>query len=109
MSGKFDVVVDARGVAWLKVANDAKCAMLVRASFGVHDEALATGFYITLGHHVWREHHEVSFKRNFGERTSAGNDVGTKCEVGNKLTIHHVPLNEVDTGFIEGNNCFAQL
>ena len=83
--------------------------MQVCACFGVHDEALTTGFYVTLGHDIGCEHHEVCFKRNFGERTSAGDDVGTKCEVGNKLTIHHVPLNEVDAGFIEGNNCFAQL
>ena len=38
MSGKFDVVVDARGVAWLKVANDAKLNTLNAALL---DEAIA--------------------------------------------------------------------
>ena len=38
MSGKFDVVVDARGVAWLKVANDAKLNTLNPALL---DEAIA--------------------------------------------------------------------
>ena len=75
----------------------------------MYDKSLATGFYVALGHHVGREHHEVSLERNFGERASAGNDVGTKGEVGNKLTIHHVPLNEVNASIIEGDNCFAQL
>jgi enoyl-CoA hydratase len=38
MSGKFDVVVDARGVAWLKVAHDAKLNTLNAALL---DEAIA--------------------------------------------------------------------
>ena len=83
--------------------------MQMCAGFDMHDQSLATSLDITLGHHIGCEHHEVCFKRNLGERTRAGNDIGTKREVGNKLSIHHIPLNEIDAGFIEGNHCFTQL
>ena len=37
-----------------------------------------------------------------------GDDVGAEREVGDELTVHHVPLDEVDTGLLEGDDLVAE-
>ena len=77
------------------------------ASFGVNNEARASGLHVLLCHYIGCEHHEVCFERNAAVLARCGNYVGAKREIRYKLAIHHVPLNEVDTSIFKVAHCLA--
>ncbi len=82
--------------------------MEVCARLGVHDEKLAPGLDVPSRQHIGSEHHQVSLERERRMSAGTGDDVRPEREVRHELTIHHVPLNPVDAGLVEGKDGFAE-
>ena len=89
------------------VANIGQRAVQVCASFGVNNETRAAGFHVLLCHHIGCEHHEVCFEGNTAVLACSSNNVGAKSEIRHKLSVHDVPLNEVDTSRFKVAHSFA--
>jgi hypothetical protein len=83
--------------------------MQMRARFNMNNEPAAASFHVLGSHVVGREHHEVCFKGERGVFASSSNDIGPKSEVGNKLAIHDIPLDEVDAGRFKVAYGFAEF
>ena len=83
--------------------------MQMRASLGMNNETTATGVDIALSQNIRCEHHQVGLKRLVGVFAGRGDDVGSKGEVGNELSVHDVPLEEINASGIEGLNFGSEL
>jgi hypothetical protein len=82
--------------------------MQVGARLGVDDEPLAPGLHVAGGQHVGRQHHQVGFERDVDPRAGRRDHVRTERQVGHELAVHDVPLDEVDTGLLEGLDLLAE-
>jgi len=89
-------------------ADVAEGAVQMVAGFGMHDQHLATGFDIPVRQLIGLLHHEVGLEGAVGAVTYRRNDIGPKGKVGNESAIHHVELEAVDAGFVEGLDFFAE-
>lgn len=69
----------------------------VGARFYMDDQACAAGLDISSCHAVWILNHQMCLKGQRSVRPRRGDDVGPEGEVGHEITVHDVPLNEVDT------------
>jgi hypothetical protein len=83
--------------------------MQVCARFGMNNEALASGFYVSLCHDIRSQHHEVRFEWLGAVRAGRGNDVWAEGEVWYELAVHDVPLNNVNASLVESTNLLANL
>ena len=81
----------------------------VPAGLGVHDEALAAGLDVEVGQPVGLLDHQVGLERHRRRGAgSDGDDVGAEGEVGHEAAVHHVPLDAVDAGLLEGDALLAE-
>ena len=69
---------------------------------GVHDQALASRLDPPFGEQIRCLHHEMGLERQGRVRPAGGDDVGPEGEIGDELAVHHVPLDQVDAGLLEG-------
>ena len=83
--------------------------MKVRARLGVHDQALTTGRDVFGGHALGREHHQVGLERQRAVFAGGRDHVGAEGQVRHELAVHHVPLDPVDPGTLEGGHLVTQL
>ena len=82
--------------------------MQVVARLGVNDQSGATRLDVARRHHVRGEDHQVGFERE-GDPVPHGRDhVRPERDVGDELAVHHVPLDEVDAGLLEGDDLVAE-
>lgn len=79
------------------------------ARFGVHDQAPASGLDIPRRQDIGSENHEVSLERFVGMAAGGGNDVGPEGEIGNELSVHHIPLEKIDASCIQGFDLGTQF
>ena len=70
--------------------------------FGVDDQATAACFDIARRQDIGGEDHQVSLEGFGGVLTGGGNDIGAKGQVRDKLSVHNVPLEEVNASGIKG-------
>ena len=79
------------------------------AGLDMDDESTAAGVDITLGQDIGSQHHQVRFEWFLGVFTRRGNDVGAKGQVGNKLPVHHIPLEQIHARGVEGFDFGAEF
>ena len=60
------------------------------------------------GQDLRREDHQVGLERHGHPLTHRGDDVGAERQVGDELSVHHVPLDEVDAGVLERDDLVAE-
>ena len=100
--------VDRHAGGGAELGDVAERAVQVRARLGVDDQPGAAGFDVARGHHVGGEDHQVGLERQRDTIPHGGDDVGTERQVGDELAVHHVPLDEVDAGLLEGDDLVAE-
>lgn len=70
--------------------------------FGVDDQATATCLHIARRQDIGGEDHQVSLEGLGGVLTGRGDDIGAKGQVRDELSVHDVPLEEVNAGGVKG-------
>ena len=82
--------------------------MQVEACLGVDDDHLTAGFDVASHQLVGLDDHEVRLERHGDEVAGGSDDVGPEGQVGDEDAVHHVPLDAVDAGLLEGLALVAQ-
>ena len=78
------------------------------ARLDVDDQPPAARLDVARGHHLGGQHHQVGLERDGDEVARRGDDVGTERQVGDELAVHHVPLDEVDAGLLQGDDLLTE-
>ena len=97
---------DAGGGA--ELADHAERAVEVGARLGVDDQPPAARLDVARRHHFGGQHHQVGLERDGDEVARRGDDVGAERQVGDELAVHHVPLDEVDAGLLQGDDLLTE-
>ena len=100
--------IDGNGGVGPKGVDALERAVQVSAGFGVNDEPSTAGVDITRRHLIRVLHHEVGFKGQRRMRAGSGNDIGPERQVWYEAPIHHIPLDEVDSGRFKGCDLLAE-
>src|SRR3954468_9672464 len=79
------------------------------ARFGVDDDDFTARLDVAVHQLVGLLHHEVGLERHADVGATGGDDVGAEGEVGHEAPVHHVPLDAVDAGGLEGGDPLAEL
>ena len=53
-------------------------------------------------------HHEVGLERHRDMGSDRGDHIGAEREVGHEAPVHHVELDSIDAGFLEGDALVAE-
>ena len=83
-------------------------AVQVTTGLGVDDDELAARFHEPGQQPVGLVHHEVGLERDLHQRADGGDHVRPEGQVGNEAPVHHVPLDPVHAGLLEGSHLVAE-
>jgi hypothetical protein len=92
----------------VQVADGAQGAVQVRARFGVDDDELAAGLHVLVHQLLGLEDHQMGLEHDRGVLAGGGDDIGAEGQVRHEPPVHHVPLDAVDAGFLEGRYLVTQ-
>ncbi len=83
--------------------------MQMRTCLGMNRDVIAAGFCERLEILIARRDHQVRVKNLFGVRAHRLDDVGAVGNVGNEMPVHHVEMDPVGAGGIDGADFLAQF
>ncbi len=104
--GRGRVEGDRRSGAELADASEG--AVEVTARLSVDDQQPAACLDVPRRQLVGVLHHEVGLEQDGGVGPAGGDDIRSEGEVGHEAAVHHVPLDAVDTGRLEGRDLLTQ-
>ena len=83
-------------------------AMQMRAGLGMHRDVIAAGLGEGLEIGIARRDHQMRVEDLLGVRAHRLDDVGAEGNVGDEMPVHHVEMDPVGAGGIDGADLFAQ-
>jgi 23S rRNA (uracil1939-C5)-methyltransferase len=104
--GGVGVDRDRRGR--VELTDVAERAVQVRAGLLVDDDDAAAGLDVARQQVVGAFDHQVRLERHGDVGPDRGDDVGTEREVRDEVAVHHVPLDAIYAGLLEGDALVAQ-
>ena len=81
----------------------------MRACLGMHRDVIAAGLGEGLEVGIAGRNHQMRVEDLFGVRAHRLDDVGAVGDVGNEMPVHHVEMDPVGAGRIDGAHLFAQF
>ena len=81
----------------------------MRAGLGVHRDVIAAGLGEGLEIGIAGRDHQMRVEDLLGVRAHRLDDIGTVGNVGDEMPVHHVEMDPVGAGGIDGADLVAQL
>ena len=86
----------------------AERAVEVGAGLDVDDDQLAAGLDVEMEEIVGVADHQMGLEADGGPAPAGGDDVGPEGQVGDEVTVHHIPLDAIDPGLLEGGDVVTE-
>ncbi len=80
----------------------------MRTCLGMHRDVIAAGLGEGLEIRIARRDHQMRVEDFFGVRADRLDDVGAIGNVGDEMAVHHIEMDPVGAGRIDGANLFAE-
>ena len=80
----------------------------MRAGLGMHRDVIAAGLGEGLEIGIARRNHQMRVEDLLGVRPHRLDDIGAVGNVGDEMPVHHIEMDPVGAGRIDGADLFAQ-